>query len=36
MAIEKPSPAMEPAVYFALKYLTPGPLLAEPPAPPVG
>ena len=36
IAIEKPSPAMEPAVYLALRYRTPGPLPTEPPDPPVG
>ena len=36
IAIENPRPAIEPAVYFARRKRTPGPLLADPPDPPVG
>ena len=36
MAIEKPSPAIEPAVYLARRNRTPGPLPTDPPEPLVG
>ena len=36
IAIENPSPAMEPAVYFARRNRTPGPRPIDPPTPLVG
>ena len=36
IAIENPSPAIDPAVYLALRYRTPGPLPMDPPEPPFG
>ena len=36
IVIENPSPAIDPAVYLALRYRTPGPLPMDPPEPPFG